>query len=345
MNDRITIVGGGLAGLTLGIALRRRHVPVEIWEAGKYPRHRVCGEFISGAGQATLKRLGLLAALPEDATRLARTAAFFDEARPVLPARRLPEAALCISRHVLDAELARVFQSLGGTLREGQRWVSSFDAGVVRATGRRPETHPDGWRWFGLKVHASGVELDADLEMHFGSDGYVGLCRLPRNEINICGLFRSREPVPDLGRHWRNWLGGGPGSVLHGRLANATFDDRSFCSIAGISLVSHRAIDLEECCVGDALSMIAPVTGNGMSMAFESAELAAEALARFAGGEVPWAATKTAVARACDARFNVRLRWAARMQSALFQPAARRTLLWLGRRSEWIWRELIRLTR
>ena len=55
----ITIVGGGLAGLTLGIGLRRRGVPVTVWEAGHYPRHRVCGEFISGRGQETLSRLGL----------------------------------------------------------------------------------------------------------------------------------------------------------------------------------------------------------------------------------------------------------------------------------------------
>jgi len=39
----VTIVGGGLAGLTLGVGLRRRQVPVTIIEAGHYPRHRVCG--------------------------------------------------------------------------------------------------------------------------------------------------------------------------------------------------------------------------------------------------------------------------------------------------------------
>src|SRR5882724_2878130 len=54
----IEIVGGGLAGLALGIGLRRHGVPVIIWEAGHYPRHRVCGEFISGRGQETLVRLG-----------------------------------------------------------------------------------------------------------------------------------------------------------------------------------------------------------------------------------------------------------------------------------------------
>ena len=51
----ITIVGGGLAGLTLGIGLRQRGVPVKILEAGSYPRQRVCGEFISGNGQAVLE--------------------------------------------------------------------------------------------------------------------------------------------------------------------------------------------------------------------------------------------------------------------------------------------------
>ena len=56
----ITIVGGGLAGLTLGIGLRQQGVPVTVWEAGQYPRHRVCGEFISGCGQNVLARLGLL---------------------------------------------------------------------------------------------------------------------------------------------------------------------------------------------------------------------------------------------------------------------------------------------
>ena len=54
----ITIVGGGLAGLTLGIGLRQQGIPVTVWEAGHYPRHRVCGEFISGRGQDVLARLG-----------------------------------------------------------------------------------------------------------------------------------------------------------------------------------------------------------------------------------------------------------------------------------------------
>src|ERR1700682_2744623 len=72
----ITIIRGGLAGLTLGIGLRQLKVPVTIWEAGHYPRHRVCGEFISGGGQETLKKLGLSESLFRSGARPAETAAF-----------------------------------------------------------------------------------------------------------------------------------------------------------------------------------------------------------------------------------------------------------------------------
>jgi 2-polyprenyl-6-methoxyphenol hydroxylase-like FAD-dependent oxidoreductase len=81
----VSIIGGGLAGLTLGIALRRREVPIAIWEAGHYPRHRVCGEFISGRGQDVLERLGLGKSLVDAGAVAARTGAFFlgNNASPV----------------------------------------------------------------------------------------------------------------------------------------------------------------------------------------------------------------------------------------------------------------------
>jgi menaquinone-9 beta-reductase len=73
----ITIVGGGLAGLTLGIGLRQREVPVTVWEAGHYPRHKVCGEFISGQGQEVLRRLDLMSLLEQVGVIYAGTARFF----------------------------------------------------------------------------------------------------------------------------------------------------------------------------------------------------------------------------------------------------------------------------
>jgi 2-polyprenyl-6-methoxyphenol hydroxylase-like FAD-dependent oxidoreductase len=59
LKKEITIAGGGLAGLALACALRRHDVPVTVLEAGNYPRHRVCGEFISGVSEETLATLAI----------------------------------------------------------------------------------------------------------------------------------------------------------------------------------------------------------------------------------------------------------------------------------------------
>ena len=172
MDREITIVGGGLAGLTLGIGLRQNSVPVTVWESGHYPRHRVCGEFISGRGQDSLARLGLLELLKNAGAIPARTAAFFSE-KISSPARELLLPAICLSRHVLDNLLARELARLGGRLREGERWrEADFAEGVVRASRRRLQAVEAGWRWFGLKAHAREVELTASGNPRFA----LGLC-------------------------------------------------------------------------------------------------------------------------------------------------------------------------
>jgi len=344
MAERITIVGGGLAGLTLGIGLRQRGIPVTVWEAGHYPRHRVCGEFISGAGQHSIARLGLLDKMQSAGAGYVTSAAFFAGKR-LIAARPLPIRALCISRFALDEWLALEFQRLGGELQVGARWLGEFKTGIVRACGRRAEPVAHGWRLFGLKVHAHGVSLDADLEMHFAPKGHVGLCRLPDGKVNICGLFRSAVPVPDLAQRWSDWLGGSTNSVLHSRLAGAQFDKHSFCSVAGLGLSARRANQRNECCIGDALTMIPPVTGNGMSMAFESAEIAIEPLAKFSCGKLAWGQARDEIARNCDRTFSRRLRWAACLHWALFQPLARAPLLLFAARSERIWRGIFERTR
>jgi flavin-dependent dehydrogenase len=344
MPENITIVGGGLAGLTLGIGLRRLGVPVTVWEVGAYPRHRVCGEFISGEGQNSLARLGLLDGLHAAEAYSAKSVAFLAGSTMVVE-HPLPEAALCISRFELDQWLARQFQRLGGELRQGARWCGEFGKGIVRASGRRAEPVTNGWRLFGLKAHARGVSLDADLEMHFVPSGYVGLCKLASGEVNVCGLFRSKTTVPDLAQRWRDWLGGPAASLLHSRLAVAKFDEDSFCSVAGLCLRPRCAIQRNECCIGDALTMTPPVTGNGMSMAFESAELAIESLAEFSRGELTWAGATQEIASRCDERFAERLRWAAWLQRALFQPHARPVLMFLAARSKWLWRGIFKRTR
>src|ERR1041385_321039 len=140
MSKPITIVGGGLAGLTLGIGLRQQGIPVTICEVGRYPRHRVCGEFISGRGQEILAQLGLREKLV-DAGAITATTAMFVSGKVNSPARPLPEPALSVSRFIFDKLLADIYRELGGELRENERrHENDFGEGFVRANGRRAES-------------------------------------------------------------------------------------------------------------------------------------------------------------------------------------------------------------
>ena len=341
----ITIVGGGLAGLTLGIGLRRQNIPVTVCEAGHYPRHRVCGEFVSGRGQDVLARLGLLESCFQAGAVGARTAAFY-LGRRGSPVRPLDAPALCLSRFALDTLLAEHFRASGGELRENARWRDGeFDEGVVRANGRRLQPREDGCGWFGLKVHVRNVPLAADLEMHGAQTGYVGFCRLKDGEVNVCGLFRRRAGQPDAPRPWRELLRGEPGTPLRARLGEAVFDEGSFCSVAGFSLRPQRAAARRECCIGDALTMIPPVTGNGMSMAFEAAEMAIGPLAAYSRGEISWSEARQDVAAACDRAFARRLAWARWLQWMMFAPVLRSCAGSRVLRSQLLWRVLFTHTR
>ncbi|HSY75190.1 MAG TPA: FAD-dependent monooxygenase [Dongiaceae bacterium] len=317
----ITIVGGGLAGLTLGIALRKKQISVTICEAGNYPRHRVCGEFVSGRGLEILDELGLKEKFLVAGAIEARSSIFFP-GNSKSPIRELPSPALCLSRFVMDKLLADEFQTLGGELQTGARWQNDFSDGTVRANGRQLHPVENGWRWFGLKAHVRNVFPAADLEMHVFKNGYVGICKLAGGEVNVCGLFR-RNSAESPQQNGFDLLRGNPRTILHERLARAEFDEKSFCSVAGLSLKPQRASEKSEVCIGDALTMIPPVTGNGMSLAFESAQLAVEPLAAFSRGEISWGHAREKIARACDESFSRRLRWANWLQRLMFSPLLR----------------------
>lgn len=331
----ITIIGGGLAGLTLGIGLRERDVPVTIFEAGHYPRHRVCGEFISGGGVEILRRLDVTG------TRCAETASFYNERRKV-GRHSLPVPALTISRHSLDFALATRFQELGGELHVGKRSDAGNVEGTVCAAGRRPAAVENGWRWFGLKVHARKVELESDLEMHLCPNSYVGLCQLPDGEVNVCGLFRRRVGEAGQGGGM-DWLRGAQGSPLFARLKHAKFDEDSFCAVAGLSL-KPQPIKQTQCRIGDALTMIPPITGNGMSMAFESAQLAIEPMTNYAQGHHTWEEASAEVASSLQRTFARRLNWAARLHQLMFSPAGAVALPLLFRARP-LWRASFAVTR
>jgi 2-polyprenyl-6-methoxyphenol hydroxylase-like FAD-dependent oxidoreductase len=107
----------------------------------------------------------------------------------------------------------------------------------------------------------------------------------------------------------------------------------------------QRATTKAECCIGDAVTMIPPVTGNGMSMAFESAEIAIEPLSRYSRGEMNWLEARRRIAGMCDAVFAERLKWARRLQSLMFSPLLRSPIGKILFRSDAVWNLLFTKTR
>ncbi|HTQ31562.1 MAG TPA: NAD(P)-binding protein [Opitutaceae bacterium] len=321
----IEIIGGGLAGLALGAALRRAGVPVTVFEAGDFPRHRVCGEFLTGLDEATLARLGL-APLLADAPRHRRVA-WCRHGAP-LRVQTLPSPAFGLSRHALDARLAAEFVRLGGGLRTRTRVADdAAPPGRVFATGRRRGPP----QWLGLKLHAHGLKLGADLEVHLGRGAYVGLSPVEDGAINVCGLFRVRadargERAALLLAHLRA-AGLAP---LADRLGRAALDETSFSAVAGLRFDRGPA-RAGRLVIGDAFAMIPPFTGNGMAMAFQSAALALAPVLAYAHGNAGWDETCRAVHARLRRRFRLRLASASALHAFFLLPRRQRWLSALNR--------------
>ncbi len=327
----IEIVGGGLAGLSLGIALRRHGIPVTLHEAGHYPRHRVCGEFIAGLSPATIARLQLNEALTgalvhrDVAWHLPGEAPFV---------QRLPAPALGLSRHLLDLRLADQFIALGGELHTRARISDDPDGspeasipGRVHAYGRRRESRS---RWLGLKVHVRDLTLVRELELHLGEDCYVGLSRIENDEVNVCGLFQRRAISERGATILLAYLRAAGLKDLADRIEGATVDEGSFCAVAAVEF--DREVPVAQGMrLGDAAAMIPPFTGNGMAMAFQSAESALNPLLDFAHGKTAWEATCAATQAALRARFRLRLASSGALHPILLQARWQRWLARLAR--------------
>lgn len=314
----IEIVGGGLAGLALGLALRRHHVPVTVIEAGSYPRHRVCGEFITGLSPATEQTLGLGDVLA-DARQHHDMAWYRQETR--IQTHRLPRPARALSRHTLDARLARAFVVAGGELRERTRMHDhAAPPGRILAHGRRPRLESP---WLGLKLHVVGLELRHGLEVHLGRDAYVGLTPVEDGRVNVCGLFR-RRPVRARGLEVVfGYLETSGLAALARRLRAADPDPASFCAVAALAF-QRGVISRQELCIGDAAAMIPPFTGNGMAMAFQSAEAALGPVLRYCTGQLDWREACAATQAALRGRFRLRLASASTLHPFLLRSRRQR---------------------
>jgi hypothetical protein len=229
-----------------------------------------------------------------------------------------------ISRWDLDQNLQQTFTELGGRLVTQSRIEPG--TGIIWATGRpkRPGS------WLGLKFHVRNLDLTHDLEMHMGATGYLGLARVENGLVNVCGLFQSHMGTKAKGpalliAHLR----AGGLQKLADRLDAADIDASSFCGVAGFRLGSQPGPPFS---IGDSACMIPPFTGNGMSMAFESAECALQPAIDYAHGHQTWDQAAAASKKAHHQRFRRRLTIAGLLHSLLTTRFGMRLTTSLARR-------------
>jgi flavin-dependent dehydrogenase len=206
----------------------------------------------------------------------------------------------------LDQRLAARFEAAGGCLKlNSRKKANPASESIVHTHGRTP-TRSD---WIGLKLHCEGLRTEADLELHLGQNGYVGLSKIENDRINVCALFKQR---PDLKAKRDNWLveylkHSGLDEVAE-RLSASRIFPESHCGVAGVEFSRIPSPKAKLLSLGDAYSVIPPFTGNGMSIALEAAELAYPILRDYAAGSMRWQACVEQIHATQRKTFDRRLR-------------------------------------
>lgn len=300
-NKSIEIVGGGIAGLSLAVGLRAVEVPVTLREAGRYPRHRLCGEFVNGVSDATLAKLGL-GGLFDDA-RVHSDMTWWSKGEKIAEAE-LERPVRALSRWEMDRRMSELFVEQEGSLLCGERVSCEPSEGRVWAAGRKLQKKTG---WLGLKAHFLGLETCSGLEMHLGNGGYVGLTPVEGGRVNVCGLFRQNDSSQGKGsERLLSYLRECGLEGLVARLREAEADEVSVTGISGIGF-GAQGQHSELLALGDAERMIPPFTGNGMSMAFEASECAVDPLVDYSLGKRGWRDTSSLIGTRLQERFQKRI--------------------------------------
>jgi flavin-dependent dehydrogenase len=311
----LVIVGGGPAGTAAALEAKRRGLRVAIWEQGRFPRHKVCGEFISAEALPWLQL-----AIPQALS----CGAVIDRAEFVFPSGftrgfNLPSPARGLSRHLLDAALWKAAAEAGVEAHEGEgvrrvrRWSGSGEGGLwelesaggsierakalIVACGRwwRMEGFPSPARarapagagkLMGVKAHFAGIDLRGNVEMYLFRNGYCGLAPIEDGKYNLCCLIRSRGDSDARGlRNLSAWIARAahhPG--LEARLSGVVQVSPAVVTTP-VRLERRGAAEGGALLAGDASGFLDPFTGEGISMALHSGRLAGEAVAEgFASG-------------------------------------------------------------
>ncbi len=313
------IAGGGPAGASAATHLAMRGVRVLLVEQKKFPRAKLCGEFISPECAVHFERLGvtdqMFAAGP---ARLSATVFYSRKGDHVtVPSAWFGagEFALGLSRAEMDERLLRRAVEAGACVLEDAQVVGpigdrtsvqgvSVKRGesvaeyraplVIDATGRsralcrrldpnRIRSKTRRMPLVAFKAHLEHATVaPSTCEIYFYRGGYGGLSSIENNLSNICFIAAARDvrrSGADAEHVMREVV------CRNHRAARVLSQARTCSPWLAVSLEGFGRREVAPVAglmaIGDAASFIDPFTGSGMLMALESGELAADLIAGY----------------------------------------------------------------
>lgn len=112
------VLGAGVAGTAAAKSLAEQGLRTVLLDRQRFPRHKVCGEFLSPESQETLSRLGLLNVVQAlSPSAITSTSIYLEGGGSIRLS--LPGQALGISRYVLDRALLQAASMAGVSIHEG----------------------------------------------------------------------------------------------------------------------------------------------------------------------------------------------------------------------------------
>lgn len=302
----VIIIGGGLAGLTGAIQLIKQNYAVLVLEKERYPRHRVCGEYVSNEVRPYLKTLGIelekVGAVAIDTLQLSTWSG-----KSVHTS--LPLGGFGISRYALDHLLYEkaialgvsfIFEEVTAVNFQNDAFSISTTSGsqmsskvVLGAFGKRSNLDKHMNRgfiqkksqWLGVKAH---YKYDAfpnnRVALHNFKGGYGGLSKTETGDVNFCYLasYSSFKQEKDVERFNTNVVAQNPFLSTFLKDAEPIFEKP--LTIAQVSFEPKSVVENHLLMCGDTAGLIHPLCGNGMAMAIHSAKIASEDIIEYLNG-------------------------------------------------------------
>lgn len=291
----LIVIGGGPAGTSAAITAGLEGWRVLLIERGRFPRHKVCGEFVSAESLDLLTWLlgPAQQTLFERSLPLAESRIFLDGRALRVPVK--PSAA-SIARYDLDLALWNAAENAGVTALqettvqhiEGEApFLVRTSAGefqgraVINASGRwsnlkAEDNHAKSIRWLGLKGHFCG-DVDPTVDLYFFEGGYCGVqpVRAPDGTtlLNACALVR-----PDIAATLADVFSRHP--LLANRSRSWT---PAFAPVSTFPATFREPVPVADRIfnAGDAAGFVDPFVGDGISLALRGGNLAARNLIPF----------------------------------------------------------------